>query len=317
MKILAVDDDPEFLVLFEDALSNMGYSNVTFAESGAEALDLISKAQIPFDCFILDIQMPGMDGIELCEAIRSMPEYDKAPIVMNTIMSDRAHIDRAFAAGATDYLTKPIDEIEINTRLGVLHTLVRERIRTQHAINHGGADVFAKPSYRFADQIPMQRVAGTIEYLAMENYLKTLGVFRALSTKAVGFHVINGQQLFDEAGASIFSEVMIDVATCISDCLKTHSRMISYAGKGDFVCLLSRVEAVDSFQLGEELRMSIAEFGHIYDELNIHPPMVTVGPAVGCKALHMASPTRILDEAILNARSAARHFTGFAESLAR
>ncbi|QBY01792.1 response regulator [Rhodophyticola sp. CCM32] len=317
MKILAVDDDPEFLALFENTLSQLGYSNVTFVESGAAALNMIAQAQIPFDCFILDIQMPEMDGIELCEAIRAMPEYDKAPIVMNTIMADRGHIDRAFAAGATDYLTKPIDEIEINTRLGVLHSLVRERLRTQHAISHGGADAFAGPSYRFADHIPMQRVAGTIEYIALENYLKTLGVFRALSTKAVGFHVLNGQQLFDEAGSSIFSEVMIDVATCISDCLKTNSRMISYAGKGDFVCLLSRVETVDPFELGGELRMNIAEFGHIYDELNIHLPMVAVGPSVGCKALHMASPTRILDEAILNARSAARHFTGFAESMAK
>ncbi|MBO6602291.1 MAG: response regulator [Roseicyclus sp.] len=317
MKILAVDDDPDFLALFESTLTRLGYANVTFVTSGAEALELLSNTQVPFDCFILDIQMPEMNGIELCEEIRAIPEYEETPIVMNTILADRAHIDQAFAAGATDYLTKPIDEIEINTRLGVLHTLVRERLRTQHAINHGGADVFATPSYRFADQIPMRRVAGTIEYLALENYLKTLGVFRALSTKAVGFHVLNGQQLFDEAGPSIFSEVMIDVATCISDCLKTSSRMISYAGKGDFVCLLSRVEALDAFELGDTLRISIAEFGHIYDELNIHLPMVSVGPAVGCKALHMAAPTRILDEAILNARSAARHFTGFSQSMDR
>jgi CheY-like chemotaxis protein len=143
MKILAVDDDPDFLALFESTLTRLGYANVTFVTSGAEALELLSNTQVPFDCFILDIQMPEMNGIELCEEIRAIPEYEETPIVMNTILADRAHIDQAFAAGATDYLTKPIDEIEINTRLGVLHTLVRERLRTQHAINHGGADVLA------------------------------------------------------------------------------------------------------------------------------------------------------------------------------
>lgn len=304
MKILAVDDDSEFLQIFESTLSNLGYSNITTAESADEALKKITAAEFAFDCFILDVQMPGMDGIQLCETIRNMPEYDRTPIVMNTAMSDKAHIDRAFVAGATDYLTKPINEVEIGTRLGVLHSLVRERIRSQHAIEHEGVDILA-PSYRFTDLIPMRRDTGSTEYTTLENYLKTLGVFRAYSTKVIGLHVENGLQIFEEAGASIFGEVMVDLATCISDCLKIKNPMISYAGKGDFICLFSRVEVVDSVKIHTELRKCIAQFAFVYDELNVRLPQICVGSAIACKSRHIKSPLKLLEEAVLEARFAA------------
>jgi len=316
MKILAVDDDPEFLALFENTLSNLGYSNVTYVASAAEALAKISNVQSPFECFILDIQMPDMNGIELCQAIRATPQHANTPIVMNTVMTDRGHIDQAFAAGATDYLTKPIDEIEINARLGVMHTLVLERIQLKRALENAGSDPFATPSYRFSDHIPMHQVSGTIEYIALKNYLKTLGMFRVLSTKALGIHVINGQQLYEEAGAAIFGEVMSDVAACIADCLKRHQRMFSYAGNGNFTCLVTRMANIDTYELAEQLRLSIAKLGYIYGELNINLPIVAVGPVVSCKVKHVMSPDRILETAIEDAQSSARHYSSYAQSFA-
>ena len=127
MKILVVDDDPDFLALFLNVLSRLGFGDVLSAPSGASALEKIASLPSPVDCFILDIQMPEMDGIELTRRIRALAAYDETPIIMNTVMSDRKHIDAAFQAGATDYLTKPVDVIEIQARLGVISTLVKER----------------------------------------------------------------------------------------------------------------------------------------------------------------------------------------------
>jgi CheY-like chemotaxis protein len=92
-----------------------------------------------FDCFILDVQMPGMDGIELCRQIRAIEVYKDTPIIMNTAVADRDYIDAAFAAGATDYLTKPVDEVEVKARLGVIEQLVTERLRSQIALSHPGS----------------------------------------------------------------------------------------------------------------------------------------------------------------------------------
>ncbi|MDR9485252.1 MAG: response regulator, partial [Sediminimonas sp.] len=61
MRILAVDDEPLLLEVVKTSLSQLGYQDVTLANSGAEALVAMDKASVPFDCFLFDIQMPKMD----------------------------------------------------------------------------------------------------------------------------------------------------------------------------------------------------------------------------------------------------------------
>jgi CheY-like chemotaxis protein len=240
MKILAVDDDPDFMGVFKTVLEGLGYTDLVSATSGQEALDLIAKSAAGFDCIILDVQMPEMDGIELCRQIRAIETYKETPIIMNTAVADRDYIDAAFAAGATDYLTKPVDEVEVKARLGVIEKLVTERMRSQIALSHPGADLYNAPSYGFLDGIPLKRVEGAMDLFSMGNYLKTLGLFRALTISAIGIRVMNARSIHDLEGGHVFGEVMIDVATCISDCLKPSNRMIAYAGGGIFVCLMPR-----------------------------------------------------------------------------
>ncbi|MDG4649227.1 response regulator [Roseibacterium sp. SDUM158017] len=303
MKILAVDDDPDFLAVFQTVLQGLGHEDLVLAGSGQEALDLIEKTPAGFDCFILDIQMPEMNGIALCRKIRSIEEYRDTPVIMNTAMGDREHIDAAFAAGATDYLTKPVDAVEIKARLGVIERLVSERLRAQIALSSPGTDAFAAPSYGFMDGIPLKRVDGAIDLFAMGNYLKTLGMFRALSVCAVGVRVTNARQIHDLEGGYVFGEVMIDVATCLADCLKPTNRMIAYAGGGVFVCLLPRAEIQDPELLAAQLREYIMEFQEIYRDLDIQLPTISVGPPINIRAMQLGSPTRIIDEAIASVKA--------------
>jgi CheY-like chemotaxis protein len=312
MKILAVDDDPDFLAVFRTVLEGLGYDDLLLASSGAEALKLIDEAVTGFDCFILDIQMPEMSGVTLCRNIRAMEAYRDTPIIMNTAMGDRDHIDAAFAAGATDYLTKPVDPVEIKARLGVIERLVGERLRAQIALTSPGTDAFAAPSYGFMDGIPLKRVDGAVDLFALGNYLKTLGMFRALSVCAVGVRVVNARQIHDLEGGYVFGEVMIDVATCLSDCLKPSHRMISYAGGGVFVCLLPRTEVEDTESLANQLREYIMEFQDIYRDLDIQLPNVSVGPPVHLRAMQLGSPTKIIDEAIASVKAKDMNFASTA-----
>jgi GGDEF domain-containing protein len=153
------------------------------------------------------------------------------------------------------------------------------------------------------DGIPLKRVDGAVDLFAMGNYLKTLGMFRALSVCAVGVRVVNARQIHDLEGGYVFGEVMIDVATCLSDCLKPTHRMIAYAGGGTFVCLLPRSEISDPDALANQLREYVLEFQDIYDDLDIQLPNISVGPPVNVRAVHLGSPTKIIDEAIASVKA--------------
>ena len=100
MKILAVDDDPIILKLLEQIITAIGGHDVTFVDSGPKALAEIRSVDTPFDCFMFDIQMPEMDGIELVQHVRAASEYVDTPVLMLTAMSDKRYIDKAFSVGA-------------------------------------------------------------------------------------------------------------------------------------------------------------------------------------------------------------------------
>lgn len=117
MRILAVDDEPFIREILPKFTAKANFIEVETAESGQAALRIIKESSPLFGCFLLDISMPDMTGIELCERIRALPSYSRTPIIMLTAMVDRHFIDLAFQAGATDYATKPFDLIELGTRL--------------------------------------------------------------------------------------------------------------------------------------------------------------------------------------------------------
>ncbi len=129
MRILAVDDDDVHQRLLVLVLEENRYRDVALAGSANDALRMIHDADAPFDCFLLDIDMPGMNGIELCREIRALPGFADVPILMLTGMSDREHVEAAFSAGATDYVTKPINTFELTTRLRLANELLMQRRR--------------------------------------------------------------------------------------------------------------------------------------------------------------------------------------------
>jgi two-component system, sensor histidine kinase and response regulator len=104
-KILVVDDDPTARLLMRAALQKTGF-DVVLAVDGADALRLFAGDL--FDLVMLDVDMPGMNGIEVCTALRAQGgEY--LPIVMVTGMDDVKSVEAAYQAGATDFIAKPLN----------------------------------------------------------------------------------------------------------------------------------------------------------------------------------------------------------------
>ena len=103
-RILLVDDEPRLLHVVGLYLSMEGFE-VTEASDGTEALAKLETEQ--FDLAILDVMMPGVDGIEVCRHIRSQPATQAMPVLVFTSLSSDKDVERARLAGANHLITKP------------------------------------------------------------------------------------------------------------------------------------------------------------------------------------------------------------------
>ena len=115
--ILVVDDDTIMRILAHTSLAREGY-RVKEAENGAEALSLLTALKP--DLILLDVMMPELDGFSTCEQIRRSPGQERIPICMMTGLEDTGSIHRAYQAGATDFITKPINWLLLGYRVRYL-----------------------------------------------------------------------------------------------------------------------------------------------------------------------------------------------------
>jgi two-component system sensor histidine kinase/response regulator len=113
-KILIVDDNPANLHLASINIKKMGYEIITSGD-GKNALEMI-EIENP-DLILLDIMMPGMDGYEVAEKLKSNPQFSETPIIFLTALKHTESLVRGFKAGAVDYITKPFNKEELTARV--------------------------------------------------------------------------------------------------------------------------------------------------------------------------------------------------------
>ena len=116
--ILIVDDEPLVCRLLASILKKQNFSNIRFATGGHSALEQIGAFKP--DIVLLDVQMPDLSGIEVCDRIRAIPACVDMPILVHSATFDRKETGVLFAAGASDFVSKPINPSELVSRV-VLH----------------------------------------------------------------------------------------------------------------------------------------------------------------------------------------------------
>lgn len=111
LSILAVDDEPSTLKMLR-LLIKLKRPEWVFhtAENGPQALDLVASQ--PVDCVLLDLSMPGMDGLEVCEKMRALPNTARTPIVIFTALDTPDRREKAAAVGATAFWIKTFQATE-------------------------------------------------------------------------------------------------------------------------------------------------------------------------------------------------------------
>jgi DNA-binding response OmpR family regulator len=241
MKILATDDDPIILELLSEFLDTIGTHDLTAATCAQDAIALLDAADDePFDCFLLDIQMPGIDGTALARHIRQMHTYATAPIIMLTAMSEKRYIDTAFAAGATDYVTKPFDLTELRARINLAEHQVLSR-RSEHG------RAFVSPAAQDASAVldtidlhaplDLHDIDNVISCTAMENYVAQLSRSSLFGSTVFAFALRKPETYCETLSPAEFKFLIEDVAEVISDSLDGHQFLMTYAGSGTYLCI--------------------------------------------------------------------------------
>ena len=209
--VLVVDDNALNRDLLFEELSYRGMEVVT-AAGGRDALELIRKR--PFDVVLLDIMMPGVDGLSVLREVRKTRSVAELPVIMTTARDTRSSVVDALDAGANDYVTKPIDLL-----------VLMARIRTQIALKDANdAATRANQKLEEAQQTILQLTSGSVSMLDLEGWASSMAkdLSQLIGTRvevvledqqpAVGAHidpVEETRRLAIGAGASRFGELVV------------------------------------------------------------------------------------------------------------
>ncbi|MCM3390685.1 response regulator transcription factor (plasmid) [Ureibacillus chungkukjangi] len=204
--ILLVDDEQRMLDLVELFLSPHGYKCIK-ETSGIEALQTLKKE--PVDLVLLDVMMPGMDGWEVCEAIR---EFSSIPIIMLTARMEKGDLVKGLNMGADDYITKPFDERELIARVNALLRRTSEISNTLITFNDFTLDT-EMYSFQYKDQtVPLTMkefyiikalISRPTKAYTREELLQVAWEYESdIEIRAVDSHIRNLREKLRKAGFS-------------------------------------------------------------------------------------------------------------------
>lgn len=223
--IVAVDDDPSVLDVVEELLTEEGIV-VETVQDPSDVWDVLQR--VDPDLLVLDIEMPGIDGIELCRVIRSDPRWDQLSILFLTAHTDHETVTAVFEVGADDYVAKPLNPHELVVRIA--NRLDRIRLLRQR----DDVDAVTGAASRQQAHRVFQRLAAQAREWR-----------QALSVAVVDlddFRTTN-----DRLGRSVGDELLRSVAERFEDAFPAPALVARWGGQEFLVLMpgMSRADAVD------------------------------------------------------------------------
>ncbi|HRJ11786.1 MAG TPA: response regulator [Alphaproteobacteria bacterium] len=298
MSILIVDDDPTIRDLTSLLLSQAGFTEIATADSGAKALQILgidppAPSEFIPDVILMDIMMPGIDGIETCARIKREETFADIPVLMVTTLNDVEHLKKAFIAGATDYMNKPIRAEELLARVKSAHRLKQEAKRRKQReveLERMSLENPVAPSRKQGMVSPRTGLPGEAILLG------TLGVAlaRARSSGAVTLLSLDAAESFSTRyGEEKLGEVMSDIATLLCHQPARLGDLLLQTGPAQFALYLPQGDVEQAETQANALRAAIAalQIPHEYSPVG---PALTASAAVLSFANTPLSPADFL-----------------------
>ena len=244
--ILLAEDDPVTRMLMTRFLKKAGYE-VDAVADGAEALDKMTKRYYPI--LVTDWEMPGMDGVALCKAMRNMQLDGYVYALLLTARDAKEHIIAGLEAGADDYLVKPVHEPELIARLNA----GRRILALEHSLRA------ANQRNRILSITDALTGAYNRRYL-MEQLPREVERCRryAYPLSVIMFDIDHFKRINDECGHAAGDDVLQQFVSRVQRSIRSNSDWIARYGGEEFLMVLPETEFKAGMFVAEKIRALIA-----------------------------------------------------------
>lgn len=320
MAILIVDDSAESLTLIKRLLEKHGFKDILTAEAATEAFALLGLDQPDciaenIDLILMDGVMPGIDGIEACWLIKSHNRFKDVPVIVITASDDAETLDKAFAAGAMDFITKPIKQLElkarVNSALNMKHAIDQRKAREAELVKV--LEELEKVNEKLSRLSSLDGLTGIanrrhFDQIFEKEWQRARRTGSALSLLFLDIDFFKYYN--DTYGHQEGDDCLRKIAAAAGSVLKRPGDLLARYGGEEFVIILPATEVDGACEVAQEIRTAVetCNIPHSASKISDHVT-VSIGVAGGKVSL-TDRPQELLalaDKALYEAKNGGRN----------
>jgi len=324
MWILIVDDSEDIRLLLSRYLEKAGYCHILQAASAQEAFRLLgigeeihppADEQLDIDLILLDIVMPGMDGVIACRRIREAEQHADTPIIMVSAVSDVALLEEAFDAGVTDYIEKPVNNIELLARM---HSALRLKEEMDRRKQHEALLLNLTAQLRDANEALhaltiLDGLTGVANRRRFDEYIQHEWSRAQRSRHPLSLLMIDIDDFKaynDTYGHQVGDDCLKRVAEEIKCSLHRPGDLVARYGGEEFAVVLPDTELSGALEIAEILHCSVAAL-NIPHATSRAAECVTISMGVACQIPNLGQYSseivELADQALYQAKHQGRN----------
>ncbi len=326
--ILVVEDDATQRQILVAMLESMGAGDVCAAESAEEAFAIVGYPEPgprtqPVDLILMDVILEHSNGIDLCRRLTAAPALALVPIIIVTSLSDAATLKDAFDAGATDFITKPIADYELEARISAALGWRRSmmlRIDRESELEKREkelvkvTEVLQQTNERLQLLSTRDALTGIANRRGLNDFLDMewrRGAREEGCLSLVMIDVDDFKNFNDTQGHQAGDECLWMVALSLKDCLNRGADLVGRYGGEEFLAVLPDTPVEGAVKVAEAMRQSVEEKGVAHATSRTGAGVVTVSVGVACGEPSMAMASSVLlaaaDKALYEAKNQGRN----------